>query len=62
MAMCPDLCPLICRQILPTGIVHWRLTSAAGKHDEEFTADLYPMVSKRITGTCFVKPEEYETA
>lgn len=62
MAICTDLRPLVCCQILPTGIVHWGLTSVVGKHDEAFTAVLHPMVSKRITETCFIKPEEYETA
>lgn len=62
MVMCSDLSPQICRHVLPTGIVHQSVTSVTGKHDEEFTAFSYPMVSKTVTGTCFVKPEKYECA
>lgn len=56
--MCSDLSPQICRQMLLTGIVHQSVMSVT----EEFTAFSYPMVSKTVTGTYFVKPEKYECA
>lgn len=58
MVMCSDLSPQICRQMLLTGIVHQSVMSVT----EEFTAFSYPMVSKTVTGTYFVKPEKYECA
>lgn len=48
--------------MLLTGIVHQSVMSVTGKHEEEFTAFSYPMVSKTVTGTYFVKPEKYECA
>lgn len=62
MVICSDLSPQICRQMLLTGIVHQSVMSVTGKHEEEFTAFSYPMVSKTVTGTYFVKPEKYECA